>query len=127
MSPDELDILAKADKPIPDNLLKYECDYFLSVRKLYGYYKLKLISLDVAKRDKQKILGEYLKAKQLFENGSLSQRLETMLGNIVTYHNADYMLSGITKLQHSYQAILQDIKQTNSQVIVKLTDINLEV
>lgn len=63
----ELDRKAKINEPLPRCLAGYEQSYFLASRSLYKQYEDKIISLDQARHEKEKILEQYQDGKRQHE------------------------------------------------------------
>ena len=63
----ELDRKAKINEPLPRCLAGYEQAYYLASRSLYKQYEDKLISLEQARYEKEKILEQYHDGKKQHE------------------------------------------------------------
>lgn len=121
----EMDNIAKQSSEVPDNLKGFERTYFMSVASIYEYYRLRLYSLKKAKSEKQKIVSEYQKAKELFHKADITQKLKECLDTVVLYDGSQYRINGLTMLKNSYQVILEDIIQPKSTVIVRPEDVEV--
>nr|WP_302600322.1 hypothetical protein [uncultured Cellulosilyticum sp.] len=63
----ELDRKAKINEPLPRCLAGYEQAYYLASRSLYKQYEDKLISLEQARYEKEKILEQYHDGRKQYE------------------------------------------------------------
>lgn len=60
MTQKELDKLAKDNAPMPKGLPMYAQSYYIASRGLYEQYRNKQISLEVAKKEKEEVLKQFL-------------------------------------------------------------------